>query len=406
MFLNSISLLKNFDFLSFVLFVLILSVFLYKIRKKLSLQKLIFPLFYIILYRSKFGIKFMESFAKKHRKLTRAFGYISIGIGIIGMIVISLNILYLIKTLIFKPEVQQQGVSLVLPFTNVPGIGYLSFWHWLISIFILALIHEFAHGIVAKSYGMKIKSSGFAIFGILLPLIPAAFVEPDEKQLAKKRKAAQYSVFSAGPASNIIFSFLVLALLLLAFNPVESKMTYAAGFSFALVNESFPAAKAGLKDGMVITRLNNKSIDSFADFINYTKSLKPGQKISITADNKSYSIVTAESPYNSSKGFIGIKPLYNERKYYNSYKPISGAFSWLKELFVWLFTLNLFIGLANLMPLGIVDGGRILQIFLLSIMPNKKKAMQLWSFISAMFILFIVFALIANYFGNPFAFIR
>jgi len=33
------------------------------------------------------------------------------------------------------------GVSVVLPGVNVPGIGVLPFWYWLIAIFIIAIVH-------------------------------------------------------------------------------------------------------------------------------------------------------------------------------------------------------------------------------------------------------------------------
>ena len=168
--------------ISAIIFVLLLSVFLYKKRRHIVLQKVLFPFLYLILYRSNFGIKFIDKYVKKHREWIKFFGYSCIGLSMIGMIFISVNIIMMIYTLIVSP-VAQPGVALVLPFTNVPGIGYLSFFHWIIAIFLLAIVHEFCHGIVARAHGLPIKSTGFAFFSILAPIIPAAFVEPDEKKL-------------------------------------------------------------------------------------------------------------------------------------------------------------------------------------------------------------------------------
>ena len=45
------------------------------------------------------------------------------------------------------------------------------------ALAIVAIPHEFAHGIFARLNNLRVKSSGFALFGPIL----AAFVEPDEK---------------------------------------------------------------------------------------------------------------------------------------------------------------------------------------------------------------------------------
>ena len=73
----------------------------------------------------------------------------------------------MIWNLVTSP-VSQPGVALVLPFTNVPGVGYLSFFHWIIAIFLLAIVHEFAHGIVAKNSTENIGSQVFRYRRILI----------------------------------------------------------------------------------------------------------------------------------------------------------------------------------------------------------------------------------------------
>src|SRR3989338_644264 len=84
-----------------------------------------------------------------------------------------------------------------------------SFLHWIISLFIIAIIHEFSHGVIARVYNIKIKSSGFAFLGP----IPAAFVEPDEKKMEKSSAKAQLSILAAGSFSNILLALLVILIL-------------------------------------------------------------------------------------------------------------------------------------------------------------------------------------------------
>ena len=323
------------------------------------------------------------------------------------MIFISINIILMIYSLLTVPE-PAAGVSLVLPFTNVPGIGYLSFLHWIIAIFVLAIVHEFSHGIVAKANGLDIKSSGFAFFSLIAPIIPAAFVEPDEKKLSKQSDIVQYSIFAAGPMANIALAVILFLLFPFVANPAqlapfEATITEPIGFSFDLTNSTLPAAEAGLQSGMIITGFEGEDITEarpFLEKMNYCK--EAGETISISTVNETYAVTSAEV---NGRGIIGISNIKNERRMKPEFEYLKHPFFWIKSLLRWLFLLNLFIGLFNLLPLGIVDGGRMLKTLLDSTMKNKKKATKLWGFISLFFLLALLLGLFVSYLGNPFAFL-
>lgn len=396
----------NIEIILCIFFILFLIIFLIIKRKNIAVQKIIYPILYIIMYRSNFGIKFIDKTAKKYQDLIIFFGQVCMGLGFIGMIIISLEIVFLIYNLVISGA-QESGVALVLPFTNVPGIGYLSFLHWIIAIFILAVIHEFSHGIVAKANGLEIKSSGFAFFTLIVPLFPAAFVEPDEQKLQKKDSMTKYSIFAAGPMVNIIFAIL----LLIAFPfvwpgstslaPFESTITEPVGFSFDLTNDTLPAAQAGLESGMIIDSFNGESIINANKFLTTMYyCVKPNQTVTLGIKNNTYSITAA---YVDGRGLIGINNVKNERTVKPEYEWLKHPFYWIKELIRWLFLLNLFVGLFNLLPLGIVDGGRMLDTFLQTTMKNKKRAKKIWGFVSMFFLLALLFGLITSYLGNPFA---
>ena len=133
-------------------------------------------------------------------------GYFSSSVGLLGMIFI---LIILVKGVIdiFTKSSLVPTVTPLLPGIEIaPGIPVLSFWHWILGILIIATIHEFSHGIYARLNKVPIKSSGFAFLGPLL----AAFVEPNEKTMAKKRNRKQIHILSAGPISNIIKGILFL----------------------------------------------------------------------------------------------------------------------------------------------------------------------------------------------------
>jgi hypothetical protein len=192
----------NYDILAFVIFIAILSIVMYRNRKKLIIQKVLYPVVYMILYKTQIGINFMNRISDRHRKLVITIAYSFIGFAFAGMIFISYTILRTMINFIIAPKTTDTGMALLYPGTSIAGVGYLSFWYWLIGLFLIALVHEMAHGIVAVANKIKIKSSGFAVLGIIAPLFPAAFVEPDEKQMSKRPAIEQYSVLAAGPMIN------------------------------------------------------------------------------------------------------------------------------------------------------------------------------------------------------------
>ena len=99
----------------------------------------------------------------------------------------------------------------------IPGVTLTSstaILYFLLSIPIVLVMHEGAHGIVATLEKIKIKTGGFAIFIALF----AGFVEPDEEEFAKAKKISKLRVIGAGATSNVAFSMVLAALLLT--NPI------------------------------------------------------------------------------------------------------------------------------------------------------------------------------------------
>ncbi len=184
-----------------------------------------------MLYKTKWGVRLINSVGKKYKKTLKTLSYISISIGYILM----LGILYLFGKIIWIYLFKQNIVQAIKVPPIMPLIPYLPqafkldylppfyFTYWILIIAIIAITHEFAHGIFAVRNKIKIKKTGFGFFPFFLPIFLAAFVELDEKQMAKKRKFSQLAVLSAGTFANVltaILFFLILAVFFsLAFTP-------------------------------------------------------------------------------------------------------------------------------------------------------------------------------------------
>jgi hypothetical protein len=234
----------NTDYVMLILFALVMTLLLYFKRKNVELQKILFPFLYLIMYKTKWGLKKMDSIANRLKKHRDALSYTSITLGFIGMV--TMTFLFLLSVYKYFFVEQEAVVAPLLPGVAIPGMPQLSFVHWIIAIFILATVHEFSHGIFARMHNIKVKSSGFAFFGILLPIIPAAFVEPDEKQMSKKSKKAQLAVLSAGTFSNFIFAGIFFLILSFIFAPLSGAMMEQQGVVIAGISDDSPAFLAGI----------------------------------------------------------------------------------------------------------------------------------------------------------------
>ena len=370
-------------------------------RKKIQIQKILFPLLYFAMYRTKLGLKFMDKFAKKFSKPLKHIGYFAIFIGFFGMFVMAYALIQNIVTLITQPAAAP-GVGLVLPF-QVKGAFYVPFFYWIIAIFIIAVVHEFSHGILARKYNMKIKSSGFAFLGILLPVVPAAFVEPDEKELVKRPAKEQLSVFAAGPFANILLAFIVVGLTALIATPLSDSMIEADGVLITdlIEGDIYAAQQAGIQGNEIIKSITDKEVLYLTNFSDILKNKKPGEIIKIETDKSTYNVTLGENPENKSQPYLGVY-VQQSTKIKESFIEKYGKFTpaiiiWLMGLLYWLYVLNLGIGLFNLAPMGPLDGGRMLLVTLKQFF-KEERAVKYWKnigfFFLALVLINIIFAFI------------
>ncbi|MBU4283625.1 MAG: M50 family metallopeptidase, partial [Nanoarchaeota archaeon] len=335
------------------------------------------------MYKTKLGLKSMDRMAKKHPKFLKYLAYAGIVIGFLGMVAMCVILIQNFYSLVTKPAAVS-GLMMVLPF-EAEGIFYVPFFYWIISIFLLILVHEFSHGVIASLYKIKVKSSGLGFLNIFIPVIPLAFVELDEKELRKRPKIQQLSVFAAGSFSNIIFAFVVLAIMVLVMVPISNAVFNNNGVlvtGFTPGNETFPAENAGITENELIIGIDNVPIRTVENFTEIMQNKTPGESVVITTNVTNYNITLAGSPDNESRGYLGIYLTQNQEIKENILqkygKILPDILLWISGLFYCLLILNLGIGLFNLVPLGpILDGGRMLQLLMHKLF-KKKIGDRIW----------------------------
>ncbi len=371
----------NIGLISAIIFYAIILIWFFKTRKKWQVQGI------LALYRTKLGLKYMDKLANFSPRLLKWIGYIGFVVGFFGM---AAMFVLLIKSALdlLLIEGAPPGLAPVLPGVKIPGFPTLSFWHWLIGIFILATVHEFAHGVLARVHKLEVKSSGFGFLGPIL----LAFVEPDEKKMDKASKKAQLSVYAAGPFSNFIFAGIFLLISTLIIAPISDNYYTIDGLEVTKLTEGFPAEEAGLEIPLVIKSINGEEITDLDSFEKTTGSIKVGDELGLVTDKGVFTLTAIAKPDEPERGFIGIEGLHLKRAPVEGVSDFTiGFIDWISLMFFWLFVLNMGVGLFNLLPLGPVDGGKMFLVASQAIFKNEKKAKKawLWAMYVVLFLLFV-----------------
>jgi len=153
----------------------------------------------------------------------------------------------------------------------IPGLNeYIPFvWGW-IALFVTMVVHEFAHGILSRVEGVRVKSMG--IVAVLFAPI-AAFVEPDDVDLfgskdvpAKVSKGARIRILSAGVISNFIVAAVAMALF---FGPVIGAISPMDRLIAVDVQDGSAADEAGFETGMVLLDVNGNKDSNLEQFYSH-----------------------------------------------------------------------------------------------------------------------------------------
>ena len=272
------------DLLLLGIFVIAVSSFLYSRRKRIKKEGL------LLLYHTTWGVKFIDKFGKKHKKLLKILSYISVFTGFVLMILI---VYLFVKVLILYSDVKIAQAIRVPPITplipylpQIFKIDYLPdlyFSVWLIALLIIAIPHEFFHGIFARLANVKTKTTGFGFFPFFFPVFLAAFVNLDEKTMEKRKNFEQMAVLSAGTFANVLTAGICLLLMIgIFFTSFSPSGVIYNDYAYNVVNLN------------EITSINGISVDNIS-YEKLNSLLKTNETNLILAKNQTYAGVKATS---------------------------------------------------------------------------------------------------------------
>ncbi len=354
-----------------IIYVLIAWVIILVVAKSLKLEKHGFTIkAYSLTYKNSQVQSVLSKMLTRTRRGIRVFADVSV---VAGFLMMGFAFWFLISNIsnFFVEPTEFAELTVLIPGVTLTSASAILYF--LLSIPIVLVVHEGAHGIVASLEKIKIKTGGFAIFIALF----AGFVEPDEKEFDNARKISRLRVIGAGATANVLFAF-ALGVILLT-NPLfalilpepflEWFYDEPDGVLILSIIEGSGAEKAGLQKNDVITGIEGVPIITPLDF--QKVDLKPGETVTVTVQRDQqllqFPVEIMPSPDDPDKGLVGIM---RDNAFY---KPVYNFIEWdaqVSMFLLWLWMISFFIGIINMLPLPILDGGKFIYTII------EKKASE------------------------------
>jgi membrane-associated protease RseP (regulator of RpoE activity) len=293
------------------------------------------------------------------------------------------------------------GAYLLLPGIN-PFLPLLYGWF---AIICAIAVHEGAHGVVARSLGLKVKSSGLLFF-LFVPI--GAFVDVDEEQLKKARSRVSSRVMAAGVGGNIVVAAVCLIGVLVI---VGGLAPVIDGVYVYDVVQGMPAEAAGLLPKDVLVSVDNVRINSTVDLRAVLDNRALGDMVQVTVargemwESRFSTVVNLTVSENRTVMGVSVGDLMLEERLRNyqaltldrlsmylvppalasGLVPFSDSLAsfyrhWLgaqwhvlANVLFWLWFVNVNVAVFNALPIYPLDGGRMFNIALKSIMGRRGR---------------------------------
>ncbi|MDP2216080.1 MAG: site-2 protease family protein [Methanolobus sp.] len=271
----------------------------------------------VLMIRTTRGLSLLDKLAKP-KKAWRLFADIGIRLMFIGMIamflIVILSDIALLSSIgtnsVPEPSKFNEARNIFL----IPGVNEFIPLTWgIIALIVTLVVHEFSHAILCRVENIRVKS-----MGILLALVPiGGFAEPDEKELFGKEEEEEDNrpdpygdrrlginihddepvkkkvvpgrmatrtqrgrILAAGVMANFVVTLIAFSLL---FGPVLGAISPIGNTMIVDVEEDSAAYTAGLRQGMVITQLDETSISNVNEMLLYLGSAQAGSTVMVHA---------------------------------------------------------------------------------------------------------------------------
>lgn len=369
-----------------------------------------------LMIKTKRGRSALERWARFRRFWTVA---ADVGIALAALAMVAIVVLLVIDAIV-SLRLNPSSAPPVSEALGIPGINPLiPIGYGIVALVVGVVLHELAHGVVARSQGIGVKT-----LGILWCVVPVgAFVEQDDTDMQAATRRKRDRVAAAGVLAN--FALMVVFFVALSLLIASSVQPNANGVGVAAVESNTPAANATLAAGDIIVSINGTATTSATLFENSLADTHPGQVVTVvyystaTGGLVTTNVTLAPSPTVAGRGFLGVAVSYLTPAELRTTLvwplgspsgPLTGAVDWLvlplatleplgspttdfyhltgpaaaNPSTFWIVAnglyflawLNLLLGSSNALPLIPLDGGLLFRDFAASIAARLRRG---WS---------------------------
>lgn len=347
-----------------------------------------------------------------------------VGIGLAALAMVTIVVVLALDAVVAL-EVPASAAPSPQEALGIPGINpIIPVGYGLIALVLGVVLHELAHGIVARSQGIGVKSLG--ILWLVIPI--GAFVEQDEEDMTKAPRRKRDRVAAAGVLANFVIA--VVCFTALAAVVSTSVQPNANGVGIGYVVPGTPAANASLAAGDIITAVNGTPTTTNAELLSLLGAAQPNQTIVLTLYSASDHAIESRSVTLTSlatythqasdahRGFLGVSPSFFTPAQFKTEMifppaapggPLIGLTDWIilplaglepvggatvsfyhlsgplagtdpgnfwigANVLYWLAWMNILLGMSNALPLFPLDGGLLFRDFAASAMARVRRS--------------------------------
>ncbi len=402
------------DYTGLILFVGVLAgwtALLYVLDWKGVLQKrnlLAFGPFLMV--KTRRGRDFIDRLARR-RRAWQVFGDVSIALVALTMVGITALLAWEATLVRSIPADRAPGPELLL---GIPGINpVIPIGYGIFGLVVAVVIHEFFHGILARTANVKIES-----LGVLFAIVPiGAFVEPEEAGMRALPRRERARLYAAGASINIllalVFGFLF-STMMMSVVPAQQGIGI-----IQFTNDTAPAKVAGIPERSIITYVNSEPTPTLVAFQAVMATTHPGEIVPVSAWKDGVTVTRDVTLGNDSgRPILGIQAMETTTSYYHPFTdldrygglpgallqyialPFTGraplqspatdfyvvtgplgamptsVFYLIANTLYWLFWLNLMLGATNALPAVPLDGGYVFKDGVGALLARFRKGVE------------------------------
>jgi len=181
----------------------------------------------------------------------------------------------------------------------------------------------------------------------------------------------------------------------------------------AYVFDDAPAINSGLRG--VVREIDGVKITGQKDLAEFLEDKNPGDLIVIKSlvnnEIKNYEIVLGESKFSQGKAYLGVASAGQTA---TGFKKVLGFFlnfknastyyeavwneelaNFIYNLFWWVAIINFFVALFNMLPVGILDGGRFFYLTVRGITKSEKFAQRAFKTVTWLILLLFILMIVS-----------